>query len=131
MSPEEIPIYMPGSEHVLVGVVDDDQARNMVRCGLARPNRSAELGRHLIVRTTRVVRAYERSISLSDLSRGQRFVYRQNLGNCLFAYTLKDLPGVGIRLAHEKRRPSEFTPELAALFFEVLHSCVTRPAASS
>lgn len=73
-----------------------------------------------------------RAGSLSDLLRDQRYVYRTSVGTPgegLFAFTLKDLPGVGIRFSGEKVRPTEHpkVAEAATLFYQVLHEVTVTP----
>lgn len=50
---------------------------------------------------------FDRPVTLADLMRGQRYTYRHHVGDGLWAHTLKDLPGVGIRFRREKPRPTE------------------------
>ena len=113
-----IPVY--NSDGSLAGYADDHDARQLIRARLGRISRKHNRGSRCIELRVAVSEAVsydggrlQKAISLQDLSRGQRFVYRAPVGQAgdgLFTFTLKDQPGVGIRLRCEPVRMSETQP---------------------
>jgi len=121
MTPEgddTVTVFNPDGS--LAFFADDDVARRLITTQRGRFSRRSHNGSRRIdlrVAASEVVSydggRLQKAISLQDLSRGQRFVYRAPVGQAgdgLFTFTLKDQPGVGIRLRCEPVRMSETQP---------------------
>jgi hypothetical protein len=71
--------------------------------------------------------AFGKAVTVHDLSKGQRMVFKDRTigaeGDGLFAFTLKDLPGVDIRLRGEAPAPAAEDGDGAERFF----GCVQKP----
>lgn len=50
---------------------------------------------------------YRPALTLADLRRDAKYTYRHHVGDGLFAQSLKDLPGLGIRLSGDRQRLTE------------------------
>lgn len=50
---------------------------------------------------------YRPTLTLADIRRDAKYTYRDHVGDGLFAQTLKDLPGIAIRLKGDKKRLTE------------------------
>lgn len=105
---------------------DDDLARQILRSKHGRIRRDGRNGRHiqLLVNVGEVTdgEAPVKPLTMSDLRRGMKYVFRQSLGDGRYVYTLRDLPGIGIRFVGEPMRATERAADARGIFTEVLRS---------
>lgn len=107
-------IAVRNPDRELVFYVEHEAAVWMVTAQKARWSRNRSEGCLILNKALKAHTSEERealkyrpSLTLADIRRDAKYTYRHHVGDGLFAQTLKDLPGLAIRLKGDRQRTTE------------------------